>query len=469
MKFMLIMRATPEAEAAMADIDFEQVINDMGAYNEALMKAGVLTAGDGLAPEPGWVVDFSGEEPIVSDGPYGEIHELFNGFWILQVASPEEALEIWPRTGVPRNPGAWLTTVGRRRAIDAFRRNERLQARCAALARDVEAAPTAEVPAGTDDDVLSLMFTSCHPVLPRESQVALTLKVVSGLGTDEIARLLLVSVPTVQQRIVRAKRTLGEADVRFGVPPPEEWGRRLDAVLAVVYLVFTEGYAATAGDSWVRPDLAQEAVRLSRMLAALMPTEPEVHGLLALVELQASRFAARIDPDGQPVLLEHQDRSRWDHQQISRGLRALRRSDALGRGRGPYALQAAIAACHAQAPEAAATDWHQIVGLYRALAERTRNPVVQLNLAVALGMSEGPAAGLALADELGARGDLRGSHLLPSVRGELLARLGRHAEAEAELRSAAQLARNAHQRAVLMAKASRAGADSQETRNPRQP
>ncbi|MDP9822990.1 RNA polymerase sigma factor (sigma-70 family) [Nocardioides massiliensis] len=372
-----------------------------------------------------------------------------------------EALESWPRSGVPRSPGAWLTTVGRRRAIDLFRHNARLGARYAALARDLDSEVVTESPDGSDDDVLGLMFTACHPVLPRESRVALTLKVVSGLGTEEIARLLLVSVPTVQQRIVRAKRVLGDADVRFDVPSPEEWGSRLETALSVVYLVFTEGYAATSGDSWMRPDLAEEALRLSRMLTVLMPTEPEVHGLHALLELQASRFPARVDAAGEPVLLEDQARTRWDHAQIARGLHALRRSDRLGRGRGPYALQAAIAACHARAAAAADTDWRQIVALYRALAARTGNPVVRLNLAVAVAMAEGPEAGLALTDELAASGVLRDSHLLPSVRGELLARLGRSDEAEAALRAAAALTRNARQRAVLMAKAAlAAGAGS---------
>lgn len=368
-----------------------------------------------------------------------------------------EALATWPRDGVPRNPGAWLTTVGRRRAIDTFRRNEGLSARYAALARDLGDAGwgTDDAWTAADDDVLGLLFTACHPVLGREAQVALTLKVVGGLTTTEIGRLFLLPVATVQQRIVRAKRTLGDAGVPFGVPPPEEWQSRLDAVLAVVYLIFTEGYAATSGEAWMRPELAAEALRLSRTLAALMPTEAEVHGLHALLELQSSRFAARMDAEGAPVLLEDQDRTRWDRGQIARGLQALRRSDEVGRGRVPYALQAAIAACHACAPDAGSTDWALIVALYRALVERTRNPVVRLNLAVAVAMADGPEAGLALTDELAAEGALRGSHLLPSVRGELLARLGRTTEAAAELRTAAELTQNSRQRAVLLAKAAR--------------
>lgn len=364
-----------------------------------------------------------------------------------------EALAAWARDGVPRNPGAWLTTVGRRRAIDAFRRCERLAVRYAALAHDQTQVEHDGSAVASDEDLLGLIFTACHPTLPRESQVALTLRTVGGLTTEEIARLLLVPVPTAQQRIVRAKRALSQAGVSFGIPPPEEWGSRLDTVLAVVYLVFTEGYVATSGDSWMRPVLAEEALRLSRMLATLMPTEPEVHGLQALLELQASRFPARVGADGAPVLLEDQERTRWDRAQITRGLQALQRSDRVGQGRGPYALQAAIAAVHARAPDAASTDWAQIVALYRALAQRTPSPVVRLNLAVAVAMADGPEAGLALVDELASSGALRGSHLVPSVRGELLARLGRTTEAAAELAAAAELTRNARQRAVLMAKA----------------
>jgi RNA polymerase sigma factor (sigma-70 family) len=345
-----------------------------------------------------------------------------------------EAIEQWPTTGTPRNPGAWLTAVAKRRAIDGWRRRERLDERYRRIAHDL--ADTAEQdwePIG--DDVLRLVFTACSPVLSRESQVALTLRVVGGLTTEEIGRLLLVPVSTVQARITRAKKAL--AGVPFETPDPAEWGDRLGGVLGVVYLVFTEGYAATTGTEWMRPDLASEALRLGRVLAGLVPGEPEVHGLVALMELQASRFAARRGPDGAPVLLEDQDRARWDRAQIGRGSSALARADALGRGRGPYA----------------ATDWPRIVELYEALGRLTPNPVVALNRAVAVSMAEGPAAGLALVDALAAGGVLAGSHLLPSVRGELLARLGRTEEARAALAAAASLATNERTRAVLLAKA----------------
>lgn len=373
-----------------------------------------------------------------------------------------EALQSWERTGVPRNPGAWLTTVARRRAIDHIRRSERRSAEYARIAHELEhdlahGPPVDAVSA--DDDLLGLVFTACHPVLARESQVALTLRVVSGLSTEEIARLLLVPVPTVQQRIVRAKRTLGAAHVPFGVPPPDEWSARLDAVLAVIYLVFTEGYAATSGDAWMRPDLAIEATRLGRRLAGLMPTEPEVHGLVALMELQSSRFGARTGPDGGPVVLENQDRRRWDRGQITRGLAALARADAQARGRGPYALQAAIAACHATAPDVERTDWAEIVVLYEALGRLTRNPVVALSHAVAVSMADGPEAGLALVDALGGEPALSRGHLLPSVRGELLARLGRRAEAVAELRRAAELTPNLRQQETLKTRADRLASD----------
>ena len=361
-----------------------------------------------------------------------------------------EAVEQWPVSGTPRNPGAWLTAVAKRRAIDGWRRRERLEDRYRAIAHDL--AETAEQdwePVG--DDVLRLVLIACSPRLSRESQVALTLRVVNGLTTEEIARLLLVPVPTVQARITRAKKAL--AGVPFETPDPAEWSGRLGGVLGVVYLVFTEGYAATSGAEWMRPDLAAEALRLGRVLAGLVPREPEVHGLVALMELQASRFAARRGPDGEPVLLEDQDRTRWDRAQIGRGTAALARADALGRGRGPYALQAAIAEQHAIAASVATTDWPRVVALYDALGRLTPNPVVELNRAVAVSMAEGPEAGLALVDALAARGVLGSSHLLPSVRGELLLRLGRRAEAREALEQAAALTSNERTRAVLLAKA----------------
>ncbi|HWR84947.1 MAG TPA: RNA polymerase sigma factor [Rhodoglobus sp.] len=363
-----------------------------------------------------------------------------------------DALVQWPESGVPRNAGAWLTAVAKRKAIDGWRRRERLDDRYRAIAHDLADRPEQEwepIP----DDVLRLVFTACHPVLSRDAQVALTLRIVGGLTTDEIARMFLVPVATIQQRIVRAKKTLGAARVPFEVPDPSELPARLSGVLGVVYLVFTEGYAATSGDRWIRHELADEALRLGRIVARLLPREPEVHGLLALMELQASRFAARVDRAGQPILLEDQDRTRWDRAQIERGRAALQRADSVGRGRGPYALQAAIAECHAIAPSVAGTDWERIVLLYEALGQLAPNPVVDLNRAVAVSMATGPANALRIVDRLESDGALRGSHLLPSVRGELLARLGRTEEARSELTTAAGLAGNDREREVLLRKA----------------
>ncbi|GHF06353.1 RNA polymerase sigma factor [Pseudolysinimonas yzui] len=367
-----------------------------------------------------------------------------------------DALAQWPQTGVPDNPGAWLTAVAKRKAIDGWRRRERLDDRYRALAHDLEQTEDVEwepIP----DDVLRLVFAACHPTLSREAQVALTLRVVASLTTEEIARMFLVPVATIQQRIVRAKKTLAAARVPFEVPDPAEWPARLGAVLGVVYLVYTEGYSATSGERWVRHDLAVEALRLGRVLAALLPREPEVQGLVALMELQSSRFAAREAHDGSPILLADQDRSRWDHTQIRRGIAALDRADALGRGRGSYALQAAIARCHAVAPSVAATDWDEIVVLYEALGRIAPSPVVELNRAVAVSMATGPANALRIVDTLAAEGALRGSHLLPSVRGELLARLGRVDEARNELTAAARLATNERERDVLLKKADALG------------
>ncbi|MDQ0678323.1 RNA polymerase sigma factor (sigma-70 family) [Arthrobacter pascens] len=359
-----------------------------------------------------------------------------------------DALVQWPESGVPRNPAAWLTAVAKRKAIDGWRRAERLDERYRAMARGLqEDDGVAWEP--LDDDVLRLVFAACHPVLSREAQVALTLRVVGGLTTEEIARLFLVPVATVQQRIVRAKKTLAAARVPFEVPEPNEWGARLGAVLGVVYLMFTEGYAATSGDRWIRPDLAHEALRIGRVLTGLVPREPEVHALVALMEFQASRFAARTRPDGRPILLEDQDRTRWDRAQIERGRVALARSDASGKGRGNYALQAAIAERHVLAPSVEDTDWPRIVLLYEALGRIAPNPVVELNRAVAVSMATGPASALAIVDRIAADGSLRGSYLLPSVRGELLARLGRTEEARSEFVAAAALARNNRTRELL--------------------
>ncbi|WP_223691914.1 RNA polymerase sigma factor [Leifsonia poae] len=368
------------------------------------------------------------------------------------------ALEQWPREGVPRNAGAWLTAVAKRRAIDGWRRQERLSDRYAQLAHDLAAEQNAGDPARTvdepiDDDLLRLVFVSCHPVLTRPARVALTLKLLGGLTTGEIARAYLVPPSTIAQRIVRAKRTLSAARVPFEVPERAEFPARLGSVLEVIYLIFNEGYAATAGDDWMRPSLCWEALRLGRVLAELTPRESEVHGLVALMEFQASRLGARTTAAGEPVLLQDQDRSRWDRILIGRGVAALARSERLGRGRGPYALQAAIAACHATVPHAEATDWDEIVALYGALAELMPSAVVELNRAVALSMASGPQAGLDLVDRLVIDGALSGYHLLPSVRADLLLRLGRTAEARQEFERAAALTANQRERTLLLERA----------------
>jgi RNA polymerase sigma factor (sigma-70 family) len=368
-----------------------------------------------------------------------------------------DALAQWPQTGVPRSPGAWLTTVAKRKAIDGWRRQERLDDRYAAIAHDLEAGLDHEAPPWDpdriDDDVLRLVFIACHPVLGREARIALTLRVVGGLTTEEIAQAFLVPVATVQQRIVRAKKTLAAAHAPFEVPPREEFGERLGSVLNVLYLIFNEGYSASGGEDWIRPDLSQEALRLARIVAALVPAEPEPHGLVALMEFHASRFAARTTRTGEPVLLADQDRRRWDRAAITRGHAALARVDALGRGRGAYALQAAIAQCHAVAPSVEETDWDTVVLLYDALGELTPSPVIELNKAVAVSMATGPASALRIVDGLAARRALSGHYLLPSVRGELLARLGRVTEARRELEEAARLTGNERERAVLLGKA----------------
>lgn len=365
-----------------------------------------------------------------------------------------DALAEWPSAGVPRNAGAWLTTVAKRKAIDLWRRQDNLDTKYAALARELEdRVEDAWDPDRIDDDVLRLIFIAAHPSLTRESQIALTLRVVGGLATDEIARAFLTSKATVAARITRAKKTL--AGTAFEVPDRAEFGSRLSAVLAVIYLIYNEGYAASAGQRWIRDELCSEALRLGRVLQALTPDEPEVHALVALMEFQASRFAARADANGDPILLEDQDRTRWDRAQIRRGVTALQcAGHARGqRGWGPYALQAALAECHAVAPTAADTDWARIVALYDALRQIAGSPIVELNRAVAVAMCEGPAAGLRIVDDIDG---LEGSQLLPSVRGELLARLGRDAEAAAEFTAAAELTANERERGVLQKKAARA-------------
>jgi len=370
-----------------------------------------------------------------------------------------EAIVGWETGGVPAQPVNWLLAVGRRRAIDAFRRRSGRDERYALLARDLdEEAPGVDAlfdPDAIDDDVLALMFTACHPVVSKEARVALTLRVVGGLTTDEIAKAFFVPVATVQARITRAKKTIAAAHIPFAVPEPQERGERLGSVLSVIYLIFTEGSSASGGDSWMRTDLAAEALRLARVLTRLAP-EPEVYGLLALLELTSARFPARLDAEGRPVLLEDQDRRRWDHSAIRRGRAALATAAAAGRGLGSYGLQAAIAECHAVAPSVAETDWDRIVLLYEALGRLAPSPVVDLNRAVAVAMATGPADGLAVVDELIGRGELPGSHLVPAVRAELLARMGRGAEAAGEYRRAASLCANAAERAVLEDKAAAA-------------
>ena len=373
------------------------------------------------------------------------------------------ALEQWPRSGVPDRPGAWLMAVARRRAIDTVRRRALAERKQDELGRALEAEEDTAASAFdaveeddvVGDDLLRLVFTACHPVLSTEARVALTLRLLGGLTTEEIARAFLVAESTLAQRIVRAKRTLAEARVPFEVPRGAELAARLASVLEVVYLIFNEGYAATAGDDWMRPALCEDALRLGRILAELMPDEPEVHGLVALMEIQASRSGARIGPSGEPVLLLDQDRARWDHVLVRRGLAALDRALRLGAGLGPYGLEAAIAACHARARTAADTDWVRIAALYDALAQLTPSPIVELNRAVAYAMAFGPAAGLEIVDALTSEPVLQGYHLLPSVRGDFLFKLGRFDEARAEFERAASLTRNTRERALLLARAQR--------------
>ena len=375
------------------------------------------------------------------------------------------ALEQWPNTGVPDRPAAWLMATAKHHAIDLLRRRQTLARKQQELARDVQIIDELEAPdfdaAAEDDigdDMLRLMFTCCHPVLSAEARVALSLRILGGLTTEEIGRAFLQPTPTIAQRITRAKRTLAEARVPFELPPRAELPARLASVLEVVYLIFNEGYSATAGDDWLRPDLCNEALRLGRVLATLTPDEPEVHGLVALMELQASRLRARLGPGGRPVLLLDQDRGRWDQLLIRRGLAALDRAEALGGALGTYALQAAIAACHARARTAEETDWPRIVALYDALAQVAPSPVVELNRAMAVAMAYGPAEGLALVDALADEPALRAYHVLPSVRGELLIRLGRLDEARTELERAAGLTLNEQERAMLRTRAATLGA-----------
>ncbi|QWF19625.1 RNA polymerase sigma factor [Lysobacter capsici] len=374
------------------------------------------------------------------------------------------ALEKWPESGVPDNPGAWLMQTAKNRAIDRLRRKKLLDRKHEEIGREIEASQDEVEDAFFDkldddigDDLLRLVFISCHPVLSTEARLALTLRLLGGLTTDEIARAFLASEPTIAQRIVRAKRTLADAQVPFEVPRGEELAQRLSSVLEVIYLIFNEGYSATAGDDWMRPGLCEDALRLGRILAGLMPKEAEVHGLVALMEIQASRSKARTGPDGQPILLLDQDRARWDRMQIQRGLSALERAVQLSGSNGPYALQAAIAACHARAATAQDTPWPRIAALYQQLALRTPSPVIELNRAVALSMAFGPAAGLELVDTLLDEPSMKSYHLLPTVRGDLLFKLGRREEARVEFERAAALTRNTRERELLLARAAQSG------------
>lgn len=367
------------------------------------------------------------------------------------------ALEHWPESGIPDNPGAWLMATAKRRAIDHLRRDKRIERKHEELSRELMADTKPDAEAALDDvvgdDLLRLVFIACHPVLSMEARVALTLRLLGGLTTAEIARAFLASEPTIAQRIVRAKRTLADAHVPFELPPKSELPERLASVLGVIYLIFNEGYSATAGDDWMRPALCEDALRLGRVLAELAPDEPEVHGLVALMEIQASRTHARTGPSGEPVLLLEQDRSRWDWLLIQRGQAALERAERLGGGRGPYALQAAIAACHARARSADQTDWPRIAALYAVLVEVMPSPVVELNRAVAVSMAAGPAAALEIVDQLERDGALERYHLLAAVRGDLLEKLGRLDEARVAFRRAAELTRNARERALMLSRA----------------
>jgi RNA polymerase sigma-70 factor (ECF subfamily) len=369
------------------------------------------------------------------------------------------ALEKWPRDGIPERPGAWLMAAAKRRGIDQLRRRGMLEKKHAMIAHELESRQgssaeelEAELDNPVGDDLLRLIFIACHPILPREARIALTLRLLGGLTTAEIARAFLVPEATVAQRIVRAKKTLAEAGVPFEVPRGEELKARIASVLEVIYLIFNEGYSATAGEDWLRPELCQDALRLGRVLAELAPEEGEVHGLVALMEIQASRTHTRVSPAGDPILLLEQDRSRWDQLLIRRGVAALERARALGKGLGPYGVQAAIAACHATAPRPEDTDWARIAALYAALSDVAPSPIVELNRAVAVGMASGPAAGLEIVDALAEGGRLDGYHLLPAVRGDLLMKLQRWAEAAAEFEAAAALTRNGRERELLVAR-----------------
>ena len=485
MRVMVFVPADKHTEAGQ--MPTEELLGKMMKFNEELVRAGVMLGGDGLHPtSKAKKVRFQGKERVVIDGPFAESKELVAGYWIWQVKSMDEAvvriesarligglvrmvrdvglaedlaqealvlaIERWPETGIPDNPGAWLMTTAKHRGIDHLRRAKKLsyeEPEERADATDLEAL----VDESVGDDVLRLMLVACHPVLSREARVALTLRLLGGVTTDEIARAFLAPEATIAQRIVRAKRTLAEARVPFEVPRGAELRERVTSVLEAIYLIFNEGYSATKGDDWMRPALCDEALRLGRILVSSVPNDAEAHGLVALMELHASRLPARVDAKGEPILLLGQDRARWDHLLVHRGLAALSRAEALSQPLGPYALQAAISGCHARARSPEETDWRRIVALYDALVELTQSPVVELNRAVAVSFAYGPETALELVDALGDEPAMRSYHLLPSVRGDLLAKLGRHADAAMELERASALTQNSRERALLVARA----------------
>src|SRR3989442_398555 len=466
MRFMMLMIPRGYEKAAPGAMPDAKVIAAMLKYNEELQKAGVLLSLEGLhPPSMGARVSFAGGKPKVTDGPFAEAKEVLGGYWMIQVKSREEAIEWAKRCPASENETIEIRQVQEISDFPAENLPPKLGAREQEIAAaDLEAALIERMDDDIGDDLLSLVFVACHPVLSTEARAALTLRLLGGLTTDEIARAFLVPEPTIAQRIVRAKRTLAETRVPFEVPRKGELAARLASVLEVVYLVFNEGYSATAGDDWMRPALCEEALRLGRILAELVPNEPEVHGVVALMEIQASRAGARVGPSGGPILLLDQDRARWDHLLVRRGLKALERAQALGGSLGPYALQAAIAACHARARTAEETDWVRITALYDALVQLKPSPVVELNRAVAVGMALGPAAGLELVDALTSEPVLKAYHLLPSVRGDLLVKLGRLDEARLEFERAAALTRNARERGLLLDRA--AASARGERRNP---
>src|SRR5438034_125497 len=462
MRVLILAKEDHQSRAATPPTPEE--VAEFQKFNEELVKAGVVVGDGRLYPSSqGKRLQFEGKKRRIIDGLARRVGDIGTAEELAQDALVA-ALEQWPTSGVPEKPGAWLMATAKHRAIDAVRRRQTLERKHEEMGRDVERAeegidPNAAIDEDVGDDLLGLIFMACHPGLSRDARVALTLRVLGGLTTEEIARGFLVPVSSIAQRIVRAKRTLAEAHVRFEVPGGPERVARLASVLEVIYLIFNEGYSATAGEDWVRPALCEDALRLGRILAELAPQEPEVHGLVALMEIQASRLGARTSASGEPILLLDQNRARWDQLLIRRGLAALARAEELGGALGPYALQAAIAACHARARTAEQTDWARIAALYDALARLAPSPVVELNRAVAVAMAFGAAAGLELVDALRSEPTLKDYHLLPAVRGDLLRKLGRFEEARAEFERAASLTENVVERELMQRRAAECTAE----------